>query len=136
MSMVKGTMNRVELLGNLGADPEMRFTPSGKAVCKFNVATKHYTSRTADGERAYDTDWTTVEAWDHMAERCNDMLRKGSRVMIVGSLRTDSWDDRETGQKRFKTFVRADEVLPIERRQDASESVLVTVGAEDEDLPF
>lgn len=136
MNMVKGTMNRIELLGNLGADPEMRFTPGGKAVCTFRVATKRYASRTAEGERTYETDWTTVEVWDYLAERCNDMLHKGSRVMVVGSLRTDSWEDRETGQKRFKAFVRADEVLPVERRQGAPESVLVTVGDEEEDLPF
>lgn len=138
MSVVKGTMNRVELLGNLGADPEMRFTPGGTAVCKFRVATKRHAGRNAAGEREFETDWTTVEAWDRLAERCSAALHKGSRVMVVGSLRTDVWEDRETGHRRSKMFVRADEIVFLDPRPGAADRLVsAAVEAEDdEDLSF
>jgi len=83
----------------------------------------------------FETDWTTVEAWEKLAERCAQSLHKGSRVRVIGSLHTQSWEDRESGQKRFKTVVRAEDVLFLstrERAQDEAEAVEELV----EDLPF
>jgi single-strand DNA-binding protein len=134
MEQIKGTVNRVELVGWIGAEPEQRFVPSGTAVCSFRVATKRWAGRSDDGSRTVETDWTTVEAWEKLAERCAQSLHKGSRVRVVGSLHTRSWEDRESGQKRFKTVIRAEEVLFLDARpeQDTAEAVEEIV----EDLPF
>src|SRR5918912_1356991 len=134
MEQIKGTVNRVELVGWIGAEPEQRFIPSGTAVCSFRVATKRPAGRNESGERMFDTDWTTVEAWEKLAERCAQSLHKGSRVRIIGSLHTRSWEDRESGQKRFKTVVRAEEILFLDARQDQEAEVAEV--AETEDIPF
>ena len=87
------------------------------------------------GERLVEADWTTVEAWDRLTEQCGRFLHTGSRVRVIGSLQTQSWDDRESGQKRYKTVVRAEDVLFLGARQEAHdepEAVEETV----EDLPF
>ncbi|MFL5800423.1 MAG: single-stranded DNA-binding protein, partial [Roseiflexaceae bacterium] len=97
MEQVRGTVNRVELVGWVGAEPEQRFIQSGAAVCSFRVATKRPAGRNESGERMFETDWTTIEAWDKLAEQCGRYLHKGSRVRVVGSLHTRSWEDRESG---------------------------------------
>jgi single-strand DNA-binding protein len=135
MNQVKGTVNRVELVGWIGAEPEQRFVPSGVAVCNFRVATKRLGGRNEAGERAIETDWTAVEAWDKLAERCAQALHKGSRVRVIGSLQTQSWEDRETGQKRFKTVVRAEDVMYLDTRQSSQEEAEEATEAV-EDLPF
>ena len=138
MEHVKGTVNRVELVGWIGAEPEQRFLPSGTAVCNFRVATKRWAGRSEDGSRSVETDWTPVEAWDKLAETCARYIHKGSRVRVIGSLHTRSWEDRECGQKRFKTIVRADEVLFLDTRPDmpeAAEAVEESVEVA-EALPF
>ena len=138
MEQVRGTVNRVELVGWVGAEPEQRFIQSGSAVCSFRVATKRPAGRSESGERMFETDWTTIEAWDKLAEQCGRYLHKGSRVRVVGSLHTRSWEDRESGQKRFKTVVRAEDVLFLDTRpehQDDAEAVEEAVEVV-EDLPF
>jgi single-strand DNA-binding protein len=134
MNQVKGTVNRVELVGWIGAEPEQRFVPSGTAVCNFRVATNRLGGRNEAGERTMEAEWTTVEAWDKLAEQCAQFLHKGSRVRVTGSLMTRSWEDRETGQKRSKTVVRAEDVLFLgarERQQDEA-----AVEEDVADLPF
>ena len=121
MENIKGTVNRVELVGWVGADPEQRFIPSGAAVISFRVATKRWAGRTDDGSRTVDTDWTAVEAWEKLADQCGRFLHKGSRVRVVGSLHTQSWEDRESGQKRYKTVVRAEDVLFLSTRERAQD---------------
>ena len=134
MESIKGTVNRVELVGWIGAEPEQRFIPSGTAVCSFRVATKRWSGRSDDGSRTVETDWTTVEVWEKLAERCAQFLHKGSRVRVVGSLHTQSWEDRESGQKRYKTLVRAEEVLFLDARpEQAAEAATEELV---EDLPF
>jgi single-strand DNA-binding protein len=135
MEQVKGTVNRVELVGWIGAEPEQRFTSSGTAVCNFRVATNRLAGRNEAGERMVEAEWTTVEAWEKLAEQCARFLHKGSRVRVIGSLHTQSWEDRESGQKRYKTVVRAEDVLFLttrERAQDEAEPVEEVVA----DLPF
>ena len=135
MESIKGTVNRVELVGWIGAEPEQRFIPSGAAVISFRVATKRWAGRNDDGSRLVDTDWTAVEAWEKLADQCGRFLHKGSRVRVVGSLHTQSWEDRESGQKRYKTLVRAEEVLFLDTRQ---EQATATQAVEEmvEALPF
>ncbi|HEX9372021.1 MAG TPA: single-stranded DNA-binding protein [Roseiflexaceae bacterium] len=135
MEHIKGTLNRVELIGWVGAEPEQRFLPSGTAVCNFNIATKRWAGRGDDGTRTVETDWTPIEAWEKLAETCGRYLHKGRRIRITGSLHTRSWEDRETGQKRSKTVVRAEEILFLDARpeqEDEAEAVAVAA----EDLPF
>jgi single-strand DNA-binding protein len=140
MNQVKGTVNHVELIGWLGGDPEQRFLPSGVSVCSFRVATKRYSGRNEAGERTVETDWTPVEVWDRLAEQCASMLHKGSRVRVIGGLITQSWEDRETKQRRYKTFVRAESVLFLDARAEAQqvdeETTEASVAELVEDLPF
>ena len=123
MESIKGTVNRVELVGWIGAEPEQRFIPSGAAVISFRIATKRWVGRSDDGSRTVDTDWTAVEAWEKLADQCGRFLHKGSRVRVVGSLHTQAWEDRESGQKRYKTLVRAEEVLFLDARQEQAADV-------------
>ncbi len=137
MHAVKGTLNRVDLIGHLGADPEMRFLSSGKAVCRFNIATNRISGQNEQGQRNYETEWTQIEAWEQLAEQCNSYLHKGRKVLISGSLRTDSWSDKESGQTRYRTYVRAREVLFLDSRPDQANTP-AEVGAQEEsdEIPF
>jgi single-strand DNA-binding protein len=117
---VRGTVNRVELIGWLGDMPEQRIFSSGARVCSFSIATKRLAGRDPQGERAVDTDWTTIEAWEKLADQCGATLHKGSRVRVCGSLHTRSWEDKDSGQRRYRTIVRADEVLFLDARSEAS----------------
>ncbi len=102
-------LNRVMLLGNLGADPELRMTPSGQAVLKLRLATSEsYLDR--NKVRQERTEWHSVVVWGKRAEGLNKILSKGSRVFVEGGLRTSSYDDRE-GHKRYKTEVVANNIL-------------------------
>lgn len=142
MTQVKGTINRVELLGWLGSDPEMRFLASGTPICRFRIATKRPAGQDANGRREYETDWTTVEVWDRLAELCNNYLHKGSRVRVSGVLRTDVWTDKATNQPRSRTYVRANDVLFLDNRPGVpSEAVAASEAGDapaepEEDIPF
>jgi single-strand DNA-binding protein len=108
------SLNKVMLIGNVGTDPEMRFTPSGNPVTSFRIATSRvYT--TSEGERRQETEWFTVVAWKKQAESCNQFLSKGQRVYVEGSLRTRSWEGRD-GQKRVTAEVIANRVLFLDRQ--------------------
>ncbi len=111
MRSFRGTVNRVELIGRLGADPEVRQVGNGVTVCRFNLATNRPAGIDEQGKRLSETEWTTVEAWERLAEICGNYLQKGRRVMVMGSLRTDNWQDKESGQPRSRTYVRAEEVI-------------------------
>jgi single-strand DNA-binding protein len=122
-----GTLNRVELIGHLGADPEARFTQSGTPIANFRVATNHR-YMVGDEERT-ETEWTPIVAWRGLAEACNNYLRKGSRVYVEGRLKTRSWAD-EAGQTHYRTEVQADNVIFLDSRQ-----VLNGAGVVEEELP-
>lgn len=111
MRSFRGTVNRVELIGRLGADPEVRQVGNGVSFCRFSLATNRPGGTDEQGKRQSETEWTTVEAWERLAEVCGNYLQKGRRVMVMGSLRTDSWQDKESGQTRSRTYVRADEII-------------------------
>ncbi|HLZ70614.1 MAG TPA: single-stranded DNA-binding protein [Dehalococcoidia bacterium] len=106
-------LNKVMIIGNLGRDPEMRFTANGSAVTNFTVAvSRQYSS--ADGERREETEWVRVVTWNKLAEQCNQFLQKGRRVYVEGRLQTRSWDGQD-GQKRYTTEVVAQDVQFLDR---------------------
>jgi single-strand DNA-binding protein len=105
--MARG-VNKVILIGNLGQEPELRYTGSGTAVCNMRLATTNtYTNR--DGEEVQDTEWHNVVAWGRLGEVCNEYLEKGSQVYFEGSLQTRSWEDRD-GNTRYTTEVKAQDM--------------------------
>jgi len=114
--MARG-LNKVLLIGNLGCDPEMRYTPSGRPVTSFSLATsRSWTS--ADGERREETEWFNIVAWGNLAEICKQYLTNGQQVYIEGRLQTRGWED-DTGKKHFRTEVVANEMIMLaERRGD------------------
>jgi single-strand DNA-binding protein len=137
MSNVKGTINTVELLGWLGGDPELRVITTGSSLCRFSVATKRFGGQDESGRREIETDWTNVEAWDKLADLCNNYLHKGSRVFVIGALRTDSWTDKTTNQPRSRTYVRAEQVLFLDAKPGLPGEAIAASEAElGEEVPF
>ena len=106
-------LNKVMVIGNVGTDPEMRYTANGRAVTSFRVAANR-SFTTAEGERREETEWFAVVAWQKLAEQCSQYLQKGRRVYVEGRLQTRSWDTPD-GQRRFRTEVIADRVLFLDR---------------------
>ena len=98
------SVNKVILIGNLGKDPEVKYTPSGMAVARFSIATNE---RTKDKEGNWNdrTEWHNIVLFDRKAEVAGEYLKKGRTVYIEGSIRTNSWDDKETGQKKYRTEI-------------------------------
>lgn len=110
-------INKVILVGRLGKDPEIRSTPGGQSVAKFTVATdERFTDR--NGEKQERTEWHNIVAWGKLGEICGQYLKKGKLVYIEGRIRTDSWDDKESGQKRYRTEIVANEMKMLDRRGD------------------
>lgn len=105
-------LNRVEIIGNCGKEPEMRFTPAGKPVTSFSVAVN---SKIGESES---TEWFSVVAWNKLAETCNQYLTKGQQVFVEGRLQTKSWEDKE-GTKHYKTEVIANKVLFLGQRKQS-----------------
>ena len=100
------SVNKVILVGNLGADPEVRYTPSGAAVATFRVATTETWNDKNSGEKKEQTEWHRIVAWNRLGEICGEYLHKGRQVYIEGKLQTKSWEDKE-GIKRWSTEVLA-----------------------------
>ena len=111
------SLNKVMVIGNLGSDPEMRFTPNGNPVTSFRVATNRvYT--TSEGERKQETEWFTVVAWNKLAEQCNQFLTKGRLVYAEGRLHTRTWEGQD-GQKHYRTEIIANRVTFLDRQAAA-----------------
>jgi single-strand DNA-binding protein len=104
------SVNKVILIGNLGKDPEVKYTPQGTAVAKFTLATNERFKDKA-GEWQDRTEWHNITCWARLAEIAGEYLKKGRSVYIEGSLRTDSWDDKQTGQKRYMTYINASDLV-------------------------
>lgn len=109
-------LNKVMIIGHLGRDPEMRYTPSGRPVTSFSVATSR-SWNTAEGERRTETEWFNVVAWGSLAEICNQYLKKGHQVYVEGRLQTRRWEDEE-GNKRTATEVVASEMIMLTEKRD------------------
>ncbi len=108
------SVNKMIIIGNLGSEPEMRFTPNGNPVTSFSVATNwRYT--TGQGERKEETQWFTVVTWNKLAEQCNQFLNKGRLVYAEGRLRMHSWDGQD-GQKHFRNEIIANKVTFLDKQ--------------------
>ena len=106
-------LNKIMVIGNVGTDPEMRYTPSGTPVTSFRIATsRSYT--TQDGERRQETEWFTVVAWNQLAEQCNQYLSKGRRAYVEGRLQGRQWEGND-GLTRFRNEIVANRVMFLDR---------------------
>ncbi len=126
------SLNKVMIIGNLGGDPEMRYTPNGAAVTNFSVAVNE--SWTSDGEKKDRTEWFRVICWNKLAETAAVYLTKGRQVFVEGRLQTRSWDD-QNGQKRYATEVVASTVRFLGERGEPREQD-APYEPTDEDVPF
>lgn len=113
------SVNKVILLGNLGADPEVRFTPSGQAVANFRLATTDSWTDKATGQRQERTEWHRIVVWGKLGELCGEYLRKGRQCYVEGRLQTREWQDRD-GQRRWTTEIVASEVVFLGGRGDGA----------------
>ena len=112
-------MNKIIVIGNLGRDPEMRYTPNGQSVTTFSVASsRRYT--TADGERREETEWFNVSAWGRLADVCNQYLTKGQQIYVEGRLRSRTYQGQD-GQTRVSLDINLTEMQMLGRRGDNEE---------------
>jgi single-strand DNA-binding protein len=111
--MARG-INKVILIGNLGADPDLRYTSGGTAVCNMRLATNE-SYKDSNGETVEKTEWHSIVAWARLAEICGQYLKKGSTIYIEGSLQTRQWEDRD-GNTRYTTEVKAQEMQMLDSR--------------------
>jgi len=108
--MAGKSLNRVQLIGNLGKDPEIKYTPQGTPVAKLTIATnERYKDK--GGEWQDRTEWHNVVLWQRLAEIAGEYLKKGGKVFVEGRLQTRSWDDKQTGQKKYMTEIVANDLI-------------------------
>ncbi|HZR28297.1 MAG TPA: single-stranded DNA-binding protein [Terriglobales bacterium] len=104
------SVNKVILIGNLGKDPEVKYTPSGTAVAKFSLATnERYKDKS--GEWQDRTEWHNIVVWQRLAEIVGEYVKKGSKIYIEGRLQTSSWEDKQSGEKKYRTEVIANDLV-------------------------
>lgn len=127
-------LNKVMIIGTLARDPEMRYTPSGRPVTSFSVASSR-TWNTADGERHTETEWFNVVAWGNLAEICKQYLSKGRRVYVEGRLQTRRWEDSQ-GNKHTATEIVASEMIMLDDRRDVIQSTGIGDAGEEDEFPF
>jgi single-strand DNA-binding protein len=127
-------LNKVMIIGRLGRDPEMRYTPSGRPVTTFSVATTRKWS-TSNGERRTETEWFNVVAWSNLAEICNQYLVKGQQVYIEGRLQTRHWEDEE-GKHHSSVEVVANEMIMLGNRQPSENESDKDDEVEEDEFPF
>jgi single-strand DNA-binding protein len=127
-------LNKVMIIGRLGKDPEMRYTPSGRPVTTFSIATTRNWS-TANGERRTETEWFNVVAWSNLAEICNQYLVKGQQVYIEGRLQTRHWEDEE-GKHHSSVEVVANEMIMLGNRQPSENESDKDDEVEEDEFPF
>jgi single-strand DNA-binding protein len=126
-------LNKVMLIGRLGRDPEMRYTPSGRPVTTFSLATSR-TWNTSEGERRTETEWFTVVAWGSLAEICKQYLVKGQQVYVEGRLQTRHWEDTD-GNKHSATEIVANEMIMLGDRHENNHGADEET-SEDNEYPF
>ena len=139
-------INKVILIGRLGSDPEVRYTPSGVAVANFNIATSEEWKDKDSGERKERTEWHRIVVWRRLGEICGEYLSKGRQVYVEGRLQTRDWEDRD-GNKRYTTEIVASDVQFLGSRDSFDSGRQRSTGAtdfqgapplgpEDDDIPF
>jgi single-strand DNA-binding protein len=135
------SLNKVMLIGNLGKDPELRYTTAGVAVATFSLATNE-SWKDQDGNMQERTEWHNIVAWRKLAEICGEYLRKGKKVYIEGRIQTRSYDDKNTGTKKYVTEIVADSMIMLDGKPMESSSPAPameasgTLASKEEDLPF
>ena len=113
----RASLNKVLLIGNLTRDPELRYTPSGAAVCSFGIATNRYYTA-SDGEKKEETEFIRIVSWNKLAELCSQLLSKGRKVYVEGRLQTRSWETPD-GQSKQTTEVVIDDMRILDSRREA-----------------
>jgi len=113
------SVNKVILVGNLGKDPEIKYTQSGIPVAKFSLATNER-FKDKSGEWQDRTEWHNIVAWQRLAEIVGEYVKKGSKVYIEGSLRTSSWEDKQSGEKKYRTEIVAQDLVLLGGRGEGS----------------
>jgi single-strand DNA-binding protein len=119
--MAGKSVNKVTLLGNLGKDPEVKYTPSGTPVAKLALATNER-FKDKEGQWQDRTEWHNVVLWQRLAEIAGEYLKKGSKVYIEGKLQTRSWEDKQTNQKRYMTEIVGNDLVLLSGRGDGESS--------------
>ncbi|TAK35253.1 MAG: single-stranded DNA-binding protein [Chloroflexota bacterium] len=129
-------LNKVMLIGNVGTEPEMRYTEKGTPVTSFRMAVSRNFNM-PDGERREETEWFSIVAWNKLAEICNQYLNKGKKVYVEGRLHTRSWEGQD-GQKRYRTEIVAGDVQFLDRSGTARSGgePEADEGLDPDDLPF
>ena len=134
-------LNKMLVIGNVGTDPELRYTPNGNPVTTFRLATSR-SYNAPDGDRKQETEWFTVVAWNALAEQCNQYLSKGRRAYVEGRLKSSTWQGQD-GQSRFRNEIVASRIIFLDRlssQEGSGESVVGDSGFREsfdvEDLPF
>jgi single-strand DNA-binding protein len=117
--MAGKSLNRVQLIGNLGKDPEVKYTPQGTPVAKLTIATNERFKDKAGEWQDRPTEWHNVVLWQHLAELAGKYLKKGGKVFVEGRLQTRSWDDKTTGQKKYMTEVVASDLIMMGGRGES-----------------
>lgn len=117
--MATRSWNRVELIGNVTRDPEMRYTPQGTAVCTFSIATNR--TFVSDGEKREETDFHRIVAWSKLAELCSQLIKKGNRVFVSGRLQNRSWEGQD-GQNKQTTEIVIEDMILLTSRSDSGSS--------------
>ncbi len=112
---VQGTINMVFLLGHVGQDPEIKFINAGMPLTKFTLATNRLGAKNEEGQRSVEADWHRIECWGRLAEQVADVVKRGSRVQVTGTLKQDKWTDGE-GKTRTSTVIVASDVVFLDRR--------------------
>src|SRR3989344_9514078 len=118
--MAKGSINKVILIGNLGRDPEVRYTPNGLAVANITIATSEAWKDKQTGENQERTEWHRIVLYGRLAEIAGEYLRKGSKIYIEGRLQTRKWQDKNTGQDRYTTEVVTDSLQMLDSKGGAA----------------
>ena len=128
-------LNKVQIIGNVGKEPEMRYTASGKAVTTFSVAVDRPT-KGPDGARGAETEWVRCVTWERLAETANQYVRRGSKVYVEGRLQTRSWKDATSGQDRYLTEVVVAELLLLDPRPASVPAGGAAAAGDEDDVPF
>jgi single-strand DNA-binding protein len=127
-------LNKVMIIGRLGRDPEMRYTPNGRPVTTFSVGTSR-TWNTSEGDRRTETEWFNVVAWSNLAEICKQYLTKGSLVYIEGRLQTRHWEDSE-GSKHTTIEIVASEMIMLDDRRETMVNNDIGADEDKDEFPF
>ena len=139
------SVNKVILVGHVGQDPEVKYTASGVPVAKVSLATNE---RFKDRNEQWQdrTEWHSIVAWQRLAEIVGEYVRKGSKLYVEGKLQTSTWEDKQTGEKRYRTEIAAREILLLSSRENGQEGRQIAAGKEstsdfvsapvDQDIPF